>query len=84
MDWKLGTLVVLGVSSGAILIWDIIVATNKVPNSEDTVSGIIKGWFVKKGVWPLAWIWGGLGVHFFVPGSPELTGSTWWELVHFL
>lgn len=68
MSWRMGTIIVMAVTATILLGWDVIVAFfNKTPNSLDTESGIIKGWFMK-GWWVLAWAWGMLGGHFFMPG----------------
>jgi hypothetical protein len=67
MDWRNGTLLIMAVCTFVLLSWDIIVALNKVPNDEDTESGIIMGWF-KVGLWPIAWAWGVLGAHLVMPG----------------
>ena len=62
------TLVVMAVSVLLLIGWDIVVAFyNDTPNEEDTISGVLQGWF-KIGIWPLAWAWGGLGSHLFRPG----------------
>lgn len=66
MNWREYTIIIMAVSSGIIIGWDIIVAFfNDV--KDDTESEIIQGWF-KNGVWPLAYLWGVLGGHFFMPG----------------
>lgn len=77
MSWRMGTLLIMAVTVFILIGWDIVVAFfNKVPNSQDTESGIIQGWF-KVGLWPLAWAWGGLGGHFFMPGIFWTTTTTW-------
>lgn len=67
MSWREYTIIIMGVTSCVLIIWDIIVALfNKV--SYDTESEIIQSWFIKKGIWPLAYGWGILGGHLFMPG----------------
>ena len=81
MTWREGTMLVMAACVVVLIGWDIVVAfLNDTPNEEDTESGIIQGWF-KVGIWPLAWAWGGLGAHFFMPGVAFTQVSTFGILV---
>ena len=48
-----------------LIVWDIIVATNNVPNSIDTISGRMKIWGKKSLILP--WAWAMLYGHFWGP-----------------
>lgn len=48
-----------------LIVWDIIVATNNIPNGLDTISGRMKAW--GKQTLLLPWLWAGLYGHFWGP-----------------
>jgi len=78
MDWREGTLWVMAVSGSVIIGWDIIVAFfNRVPNDEDTISGITMGASLK--FWTLPYAFGILGGHLFMPGV-FMRSVTWWGM----
>jgi hypothetical protein len=59
------TIVVMAVATVGLIIWDIIVATNNIPNNVDTISGRMKIWGKKALLLP--WAWAVLYGHFFGP-----------------
>lgn len=59
------TIVLIGIVALGLIVWDIIAATNKIPNSVDTISGRMRIWGKKTLLLP--WTWAVLFGHFWGP-----------------
>lgn len=59
------TIALMGIVTIGLIVWDIVVATNKIPNSVDTISGRMKIWGKKTLILP--WAWAVLFGHFWGP-----------------
>ena len=59
------TVMIMVVVTIGLIVWDIVVATNKIPNSIDTISGRMKAW--GKTTILLPWLWAILYGHFWGP-----------------
>ncbi len=63
-----------------LIIWDIIVATNKIPNGIDTISGRMKAWGKQALILPWAWamlyghFWGPLKINQLIPHKIGIFG----------
>lgn len=78
MEYRTITLIVMGVCAVVLIGWDIVVAFfNKVPNTEDTISGITFG--ASLYAWTIPYAFGALGGHLFMPGV-FLESVRWWGM----
>ena len=78
MEYRTITLIVMAVCASVLIGWDIVVAFfNKVPNEEDTISGITLGASIY--AWTIPYAFGALGGHLFMPGY-FLEAVTWWGM----
>lgn len=59
------TIVLMLLAIVGLIVWDIFVATNKIPNSVDTISGRMRIWGKKTLLFP--WLWAVLFGHFWGP-----------------